>query len=195
MVDFETAKTVFATIGIGLYTLVPAFHPYVRNKEVEILYRNVKMSVWGVPSGWFFSIVWTILYFLMAGSIIVYWVFAPASQPAFFIAILSTYIVNVMLNHLWPKLFFTWGYWGLALFVQVLILLTAAGVLTLYIIVAVQTETLIWISAGLYMPYVLWLIYAMYLGIAFVIRADHKKERMEVREKGKGKVEGYAFIF
>lgn len=186
---FETAELVFSTIALGIYTLVPAFHPYVRDRDVEIMYKNVSKNIWGVPSPLFFSVVWTILYFLMAGSIITYWIFAPETQSGFFIAILATYIANVMLNHFWPKVFFTWGYWGFALFVQVMILLTAAGVLTLYIIVAVQYETLIWISAGLYIPYVLWLLYAMYLGVAFIVRADRKRVKMRgtsTKERGNG---------
>lgn len=104
------------------------------------------------PPGWVFPLAWTILYLLMGyGS----WLClkAPAAQRR---QAWGLYVIQLMLNFLWPLLFFRTQQ-----FYPALLLLLALFLLVLLMAVAFfQAEK----RAGLWqLPYVLWLAFALYL--------------------------------
>lgn len=104
------------------------------------------------PPGWVFPLVWTLLYLLMGyGS----WLCLPA-PPAQRRQAWGLYVIQLILNSLWPLLFFRYQQWYPAL-----LLLLALFLLVLLMSLAFfQAEK----RAGwLQVPYVLWLGFALYL--------------------------------
>lgn len=107
------------------------------------------------PPGWLFPVVWTILYLLMGISAYRVWVnTCPERQRALWI-----YGVQLLLNAVWPVIFFHLGAY-LAAFVWLLLLLAAV------IIMIRRFARVDRMAARLQIPYLLWLMFAGYLNLA-----------------------------
>ena len=110
------------------------------------------------PPGWLFPVVWTILYILMAvAAWRVYISNAPEKKTA-----LITYAVQLLVNVLWPVLFFKFDAY----------LLAFAWLLLLWYLVFIMLKQFYKIDplAGkLIVPYLLWITFAGYLNLAIVI--------------------------
>ena len=62
------------------------------------------------PPGWLFPVVWAVLYLLMAIGMAMVWNADQAhAKPA-----RNLYIVQLVVNLLWPFFFFRWEMWGFA---------------------------------------------------------------------------------
>lgn len=108
------------------------------------------------PPGWVFPIVWTVLYLLMGYSS--YRVYTAGKSPALTKRALQLYATQLLLNFVWPIVFFAFE-WYLAAFV-VLIALWVLILLTL------RAFTVIDETAGdLLLPYLLWVTFAGYLNL------------------------------
>lgn len=108
-----------------------------------------------------FPIVWSILYVLMAISISMVLTNENASKDTKFLA-LAFYGLNLAFNFLWPVWFFVFGlFWFSVLW---LIILTVI-VLVLMLISSSVSK----VSAYLLLPYVLWLVFALYLNIGVAV--------------------------
>ena len=60
------------------------------------------------PPGWLFPVVWAVLYLLMAIGMAMVWNADQAhAKPA-----RNLYIVQLVVNLLWPFFFFRWEMWG-----------------------------------------------------------------------------------
>ena len=106
------------------------------------------------PGGQVIGIVWTILYTLIAISLLYFW--NKGERDSISPAILGIFIVNGFLNTFWSYVFFSWQEIGWAILVSVAMALT--------------TYTLIYLiyprhkfSAALLVPYALWVTFATYL--------------------------------
>lgn len=110
------------------------------------------------PPGWLFPVVWTILFVLMGVSAARVWLNTPEARPK----ALKTYALQLLLNILWPPLFFVFGL-RLAAFVLLLVLLAAVIVMT------VQFRRIDRTAAYLQIPYIVWLVFAGYLNLAAFI--------------------------
>ena len=107
------------------------------------------------PPGWLFPVVWAVLYLLMAIGMAMVWNADQAhAKPA-----RNLYIVQLVVNLLWPFFFFRWEMWGFA--VIWLLLLIA-----LVMVMALRFEQISPKAAYLQIPYLIWLCFAAYLNIA-----------------------------
>lgn len=109
------------------------------------------------PPGWLFPIVWSILYLLMGiSTYIIYRSQSPYKQSA-----LTSFLIQLMLNYIWPILFF-----GLNLkivaFIEIIILIFAIVKMIREYLKISKT------SAYLQMPYLLWTLFATYLNLAII---------------------------
>lgn len=107
------------------------------------------------PPGWVFPAVWTLLYALMGiASYRIYKSISPGRAAALFL-----YGAQLVVNFLWPLVFFRFHAIGPS--IAVMLVLLALAVLTTVFFFRIER------SAGwLMVPYVLWLLFAAYLNIA-----------------------------
>ena len=110
------------------------------------------------PPGWLFPIVWTVLYILMGiSSYLIYVSDSPYRQGA-----LTIYALQLVLNFIWPLVFFNMQNYLFALII--LILLWAAVFKMIQTFYAVSP-----IAAKLQVPYLIWLTFAAYLNLAIYL--------------------------
>ncbi len=110
------------------------------------------------PPGWIFPVVWTLLYLAMGyASYLVMTVGGRDAKDA-----LTVYYIQLVLNFLWPILFFRFRLYTFAIFE--LILLIAA--VTVMVIRFSHVDE----RAGyLTLPYLIWLCFALYLNIGVAV--------------------------
>ena len=110
------------------------------------------------PPDWLFPIVWTVLYTLMA--VAAYLVFVSndidRSRP------LRLYLLQVIVNVLWPLFFFRLE-WRLFAFLWLLFLLA------LVILTAIGFKPISRTAWYLLLPYIAWLLFAGYLNLGFYL--------------------------
>lgn len=112
------------------------------------------------PPAILFPIVWTILYLLMG--LATYLIYQSHSYPEEKKKALFPFYVQLILNFMWSPIFFSLGLRGLAL----IVLLVLTGVTLVTTLYYNQIDR----RAGLLLsPYVVWLVFALYLNIGFVI--------------------------
>ncbi len=110
------------------------------------------------PPGIVFPIVWSILYFLMG--IAAY--FLSNERKAETSDLLKLYWIQLVLNALWPLVF-----WRFEAYVLAAVIIIA--ILILVIIIAVKGFEINKLSAYLLIPYILWLLFALYLNIGIAV--------------------------
>lgn len=107
--------------------------------------------------GIFFPIVWTILYGLIVASMYIF--FRDYQATTFYTTILVLFIANIMLNKLWSVAFFDNENTMVALLIAFGMLGTGGTMLGLF----AATTPSCWVSFGLWVPYIVWTLYAIYL--------------------------------
>ncbi len=110
------------------------------------------------PPDWVFPVVWTILYTLMGVASYLVYISDSDRVPA----ALGVYGLQLLLNFIWPFLFFNLELYGFS----------AVWLIALLIFVIVTTVEFFRIhkTAGyLMIPYILWLLFAAYLNISVAI--------------------------
>ena len=112
------------------------------------------------PPGILFPIVWTILYTLMG--IASYIIYNSGKEAEEVSAALTVYGVQLVVNFLWPIVFFRFGWYTFAFFWLVLL-----WVLVLYTILLFYriSKPATWLMV----PYLVWLTYAAYLNLGIVL--------------------------
>lgn len=108
------------------------------------------------PPQWLFPVAWGILYALMgigAGRIFLKEPSTARSNGLNFMAL------QLVMNFFWPLLFFNTQAFGFSVF-------WLATLLVLVIGMTLSFQNLDVVAAGLQIPYVLWLLFALYLNIA-----------------------------
>jgi len=110
------------------------------------------------PPAILFPIVWSILYTLMAisASLIL------SSKSPKIDSVIKVYYIQLIVNFIWPILFFNFGFLTLS-FVWILLLIALVGVM-IYQFYGINKT-----AALLQIPYFLWLLFAAYLNLGFVI--------------------------
>ena len=120
-------------------------------KNLDWFYKLNKPEI--NPPGWIFAPVWTILYLFIFLSLVVFIFQSNIAQRALPITI---FVVQLLLNLIWSPIFFGAKKIGLALIVNILLLVSiVALMLTFYPI----SKT----AAILLVPYFLWVCFALYL--------------------------------
>lgn len=107
----------------------------------------------GIVDGWVFPIVWSILYILMGISS-----YIVRNNKE----LMSIYKVNLVINLLWPIIFFTLNFKVFGFF-GILLLILVVG----YMMYKFYNKNKI--SAYLFIPYLLWLIFASILNLMEII--------------------------
>lgn len=112
-------------------------------------YENLNKSAL-TPPGYVFSIVWTILYGLLA---LITWMILNKKPPQSFTTL---FIIQMLMNWLWTPLFFHFHYLTLsAVWIIVLVCIN--------VILAIKFRTENKLIVWLLIPYILWLTLASYL--------------------------------
>jgi len=117
------------------------------------------------PPDWLFAPVWTVLYIMIAVSIILF--FTTRAKKRFWLGTAAT-LVNLTANFLWAPLFF--GLQNIPLSVVDILVLD----MSLVVMVHVYWQNRRWASMLLW-PYLIWGLFASYLNIAmWVLNGFHK---------------------
>ncbi|MDD6275324.1 MAG: tryptophan-rich sensory protein [Clostridia bacterium] len=106
------------------------------------------------PPSWVFPIVWTILYILMGISAYI----VSDKGTEFPKRPLTVYIIQLVMNFIWPLLFFTFKAYFLS-FIWLAVL--SAIVIVMAVIFCRINKT----AGLLQIPYIIWTIYAIYLNL------------------------------
>lgn len=106
-----------------------------------------------------FSIVWSLLYIILAIALVYLWVHRDRPRSRLLITLFT---VQMLLNWMWAPLFFTYHEIYIALFDLVLLLLIN---LVLIIVGHKYHKYFVWMV----LPYFLWLCFATYLNIYIVL--------------------------
>ena len=123
---------------------------YASSQSLDIWYVNLVKSDLN-PPGYIFGIVWPILYLLM--SIAAYRTFEITKNPFF---------IQLIFNAMWSWLFFFFQMPFIAL-INIWLLIYLNTVLT------IKMYKLDKFSGLIYVPYVLWLLFASYLNLFIVV--------------------------
>ena len=107
------------------------------------------------PPGWVFPVVWSILYPTMA---VATWLYLRARPPRPLPA-MALYFVQLLVNVIWPILFFVQKALGLSF---VWLLLLWALVLTVCLYFYRHSK----LAGGLFIPYLMWLAFAAVLSFS-----------------------------
>ena len=126
--------------------------PLILGTVVGLITSRQSANYGGPVPGWIFPVVWSILYILMGIS-------------SYLISdnkdLLKIYYVNLVVNLLWPIIFFSFGLETLAFF-WILALIIIVG----YMMYKFYMENKI--SAYLLIPYIIWLIFAAFLNLSMI---------------------------
>lgn len=128
-------------------------------REYDAKMRYIRFA----PPGWLFGVAWFVLYGLITAAAFLY--FGPTQgyeTSQYYLAAYIVLFVNIVLNKFWSVLFFDQRRIGWALAVAVVLLLSAIAVVVLFGL------TQAWTPFGLFMPYPLWLIVALYLNAVWL---------------------------
>lgn len=125
----------------------------VLNKNSFKMYKSLERP-WFAPPAVAFPIVWTILYLLMALSS--YRIYMKNRSGINDNGAYFYYLVQLLVNFLWPFLFFSFRLYGIAFFIIIILLV-------LVIITVIKFYKNDKIAGILLIPYILWLSYATIL--------------------------------
>lgn len=125
-----------------------------RNEEVYMVLQRPPLS----PPMIVFPIVWSILYILIGtGAYLISKEDSPAVPGT-----LRIYWVQLILNAVWPILFWRFGLYTLSAFL--------IGAIILLVIALITRAFRINRASGvLFLPYLLWLLFALYLNIGIAV--------------------------
>lgn len=141
-----------------LYILTPliggSIVGLIINKSIDYNYLvNPPLS----PPSYLFPIVWSILYLLIGIS---YYIYRKNNNDN--PLTIKLYYIQLILNYLWSIIFFTLKLRTLAV---IWIIVLAITIIYLMIIFYKEERT----SFYLFIPYILWLLFATYLNIGIVV--------------------------
>lgn len=147
-----------------ILTMVLSFVPgivgvlFSPNGASDLWYNALNKSAL-TPDGWVFSVVWPLLYALLGVALFLVIRNTKARQskvPAYLL-----FLGQMALNALWSYVFFGLHMAGAALIVLVGLIIVSAFMMRAFRPFNRWAEYLVW-------PYIIWLIFAMYLNIIIV---------------------------
>lgn len=141
---------VLLTIGIGVLGAVLA-------GDISASYQAlIKPPL--APPGIVFPIVWNILYALLGTGAYILSTEEDASVPG----LLKLYWGQILLNAVWSVIFWRFEWYGVAAILIGILLL-------LGIFMTLRARQINPVSALLFLPYLIWLCFALYLNIGIVV--------------------------
>lgn len=142
LIPFIVALLLPVALGLLVYLMIP---------NMKTLYETLKKPFFALPSI-AFPIAWAILYILMG--IASYKVYIKKYENKDVSSALFVYAIQLLLNILWPFIFFSFRLYGLA-FIELLILF----IFVILTLIRFYQKSGIK-AAVLLVPYLLWIIYA-----------------------------------
>lgn len=139
-------------VWIGVLMGIGAVSGIVIKPDIRVWYASLNVSPL-TPPNWVFSVVWTILYVLIA---VVGWLIFNRLAVVHNRIISWLYCTQLILNWLWTPLFFVYHYTGLAL-INVLLMDICVWLIIYY---SWHEKRLI---SVLMAPYCAWIMWATYL--------------------------------
>ncbi len=112
------------------------------------------------PPAWVFPVVWSILYLLMGIS--AYIISDTRGMHASKEKAMKLYYAQLIINVIWPIVFFRFRLFTPAVFVLAILIIAV-------IITFIKFKKINNIAALLLIPYILWLLFALYLNIGVAI--------------------------
>ena len=110
------------------------------------------------PPNWIFAPIWTVLYILIFASLVFY-IYTPIKNKELGYIL---FFIQILLNILWSPFFF-----GLKSILGALIILILLDVVLVFTIV--QFFKVSKIAGIILIPYLIWILFATYLNIAYLI--------------------------
>lgn len=145
------AISLLISLGVG------ALSGFLTRNSMEVYQTYAKPPL--APPGWVFAVVWPILYVLMGIS--AYLVYrekgSAARKPA-----LLVYAAQLVVNFVWPFLFFTFEMFLPAFFWLLLLIALIVWMIMLFYMARP-------LAAALQVPYLLWTIFAAYLNLGILL--------------------------
>lgn len=139
-----------------LVTELIGFLGSILGGSTKELYRSLVKPPFA-PPGWLFAIAWIVLYLLIGIGAYLFSTEGPGAPD-----VLKIYWAQLILNALWPLLFFRLHFYTAAAFlIGILIVLTA--------LLMLRGRRLSSLATLFFLPYLLWLCYALYLNIGIVL--------------------------
>lgn len=142
-------------ISLIIPVLGGALSGFITSNSMDV-YTSINLPAFAPPA-WIFPIVWTILYVLMGISS--YLIYTSGDSKQSINRALTIYAVQLVVNFIWPLLFFGVGNYLLA-FIWI-ILLWVLIVITIYAFYQISKP-----AAYLMVPYLLWVTFAAYLNLS-----------------------------
>lgn len=105
-----------------------------------------------------FQIIWPILYIFLFISMVLFYV-KPPSNKAIFILWNFTFWIGILLNGLWSYYYFQKKNRMVSYILFLFLILLALSTL---ILIGISDKSYKWASFTLFLPYVLWLLFAFY---------------------------------
>jgi len=139
----------FAGIIGGLFT----------RYSIPVWYESLKKPFF-IPPNWLFGPVWAVLYTMMG--IAVYTIWRKGLRTDGIKSALEIFIFQLILNSLWPVVFF--GGRSIAGGMIIIVFLWLAIVWTMRVFFNLSKTAFL-----LLMPYILWVSFALVLNLAFII--------------------------
>ena len=106
------------------------------------------------PPSWLFPVVWTILYILMGISNAIYYI-KTNKVP-------TIYIVQLLVNFIWPLIFFNLEAYLLSFIVILLLIILVIKMIQEFLTVSK-------LAGFIQIPYLLWLLFAAYLNFSIYL--------------------------
>jgi translocator protein len=150
--SMDKTKTRSLLAFLGICYAVSFIAGMITRPEIGTWYATLAKPSWQPPN-WLFAPVWTLLYGLMAVAGWKVWCSAPSKLRT---CALRIFGVQLAVNFLWSPLFFSFHQLGLGVFVIVCL----AVLLFSFILL---TWTFVRGAAWLFVPYLLWVCFAMSL--------------------------------
>ncbi|MDB9801215.1 tryptophan-rich sensory protein [Flavobacteriaceae bacterium] len=129
---------------------------YNPKKEDTDWYTKSRNKIRFGPPSWLFGPAWIGLYSLLTATAVT---FFDENEKDTHIAIFVLFVFNIILNKTWSLVFFGQRRIGLSIAIDILMIATEIGIVVLFVIENA------WVQFGLYCPYLLWTIFALYLNI------------------------------
>ena len=143
---------------ISIPLLVGALSAFITQNSMDIFKLLNKPPL--TPPGIFFPIVWSILYILMGISS--YLVLVSREDANDISIAITAYLLQLLVNILWPIFFFRFNLYLFSFLVIIILWFFILRTIRLFYNICKT-------SAYLLIPYLLWVTFAAYLNLGFVI--------------------------
>jgi tryptophan-rich sensory protein len=135
---------------------------YRNDKYIERIRLKVKPHI----SERFLMYTRFVLYGLIATSIFMFWREREHQEKRIFDSVMTIYVCNILLNKFWMPVFFGMHRFKLGTIMALLMFFSSVSIV---ILMGVMKN--FWLSFGLFMPYVIWCLFATFISFMYAKEA------------------------